>query len=165
MKFDSIIIGSGISGLTSALVLAQQGFRVAVLEQNEKLAPLMSRFPRDGVWFDSGFHYTSGFGPSESLTVLLHYLKIRELINPIPLNPNGYDVIVIDDKREIRIPNGFERVREVFCRHFPKSHRAIDAYIERIKYIIDNTPFVSFNVSSDNLHKKNFTIESLEELL
>ena len=33
-KYDTIIIGSGLGGLMTALILAKEGKKVAVLEQN-----------------------------------------------------------------------------------------------------------------------------------
>ena len=35
-KYDTIIIGSGLGGLMTALILAKEGKKVAVLEQNKQ---------------------------------------------------------------------------------------------------------------------------------
>jgi len=55
---DSIIIGSGMSGLTCAAVLSRMGQRVLVLEQHYIAGGGTHMFQlRDGLMFDSGLHY------------------------------------------------------------------------------------------------------------
>jgi phytoene dehydrogenase-like protein len=48
------IIGAGMGGLTAALRLAQQGFRVSVFEANAKAGGLASGIEIDGLSFDAG---------------------------------------------------------------------------------------------------------------
>src|SRR3990172_12135587 len=110
MKYDSVIIGSGITGLTSALVLAQHGYRVAIVEKNRSIAPLLRRFKRGNVWCDPGFHYSGGFEESGVLSILLRYLRMRDDIRPLPMARDGFDILYSND-REIAIPCGLERVR------------------------------------------------------
>ncbi len=56
MKYDDIVIGGGVSGLSSAVLLAQNGRNVCVLEQSSQIAPTIRGFVRDGIYFDTGFH-------------------------------------------------------------------------------------------------------------
>ena len=52
-KFDTIIIGSGISGLTTAVLLSQHGQRVLVLEKHLRLAALPTHLNEkimNGMW-------------------------------------------------------------------------------------------------------------------
>ena len=46
-----IVIGAGISGLSAAALLAQQGFQVTVLEKNKAAGG------RAGVWSEKGFTF------------------------------------------------------------------------------------------------------------
>ena len=55
-SIDYIIIGSGISGLSCAALLARCGRKVLVLEQNGKLGGCMHIFSRKYKW-DTGIHY------------------------------------------------------------------------------------------------------------
>src|SRR3989338_10454512 len=124
MKYDSVVIGSGITGLTSALVLAQNGHRVAIVEKNRLIAPLLRRFKRGNVWCDPGFHYSGGFEESWVLSILLRYLRMRDDIRPIHMVNDGYDILYLDD-REIPIPCGMEQVGEALSTYFPRSKQAI----------------------------------------
>ena len=52
-KYDTVIIGSGISGLTSAILCAKKGLKTAVIEQSSNIAPLFSGFTRKDVHFET----------------------------------------------------------------------------------------------------------------
>ncbi|SHI90554.1 Phytoene dehydrogenase-related protein [Dethiosulfatibacter aminovorans DSM 17477] len=58
-KFDSIIIGSGVGGLSTALLLANEGKKVLVLEKNELLGGRLTSYTRDGFTVDLGVHVIS----------------------------------------------------------------------------------------------------------
>jgi all-trans-retinol 13,14-reductase len=61
--WDSIVIGSGIGGLSAAAALAHQGQRVLVLEQHSVAGGQTQTFTR-GAWrFATGLHYIGGVGP------------------------------------------------------------------------------------------------------
>ena len=45
-KYDHVVIGSGVGGLTTALILGKFGKKVALLEQHSNTAPLIRRFKR-----------------------------------------------------------------------------------------------------------------------
>jgi all-trans-retinol 13,14-reductase len=56
-KIDCIVIGSGISGLTTASLLARRGKKVLVLEQHDRLGGATHTFTENGYEFDTGIHY------------------------------------------------------------------------------------------------------------
>ena len=51
MRYDAVIIGSGVSGMTAAIILAKEGRRVLVLEQHSKPGGLMQHFRRKALVF------------------------------------------------------------------------------------------------------------------
>ena len=73
-KYDHVVIGSGVGGLTTALILGKFGKKVALLEQHSNTAPLIRRFKRNNFWCDPGFHYTGGLQESGPLSILFRYL-------------------------------------------------------------------------------------------
>jgi hypothetical protein len=56
-KFDAIVIGSGIGGLTTASILARAGKKVLVLEQHDQCGGCCHSFTEKGYEFDTGIHY------------------------------------------------------------------------------------------------------------
>ena len=54
---DAIIIGSGISGLYTAALLAKLGYKCVVLEQHDRAGGSTHTFEEEGFEFDTGLHY------------------------------------------------------------------------------------------------------------
>ena len=61
--WDTIVLGSGIAGLTAAAALAHRGQRVLVLEQHLTPGGQTQTFQRQGWTFATGVHYIGGVGP------------------------------------------------------------------------------------------------------
>lgn len=49
-----IVVGGGLGGLSSAIHLAAEGFRVSLFEKNERFGGKMNRFESNGYTFDTG---------------------------------------------------------------------------------------------------------------
>jgi prolycopene isomerase len=62
MHYDVLVIGGGLSGLTSAALLAKRGVRVAVAEKSQNPGGSCGIFRRSGVTFDQGSAMLFGFG-------------------------------------------------------------------------------------------------------
>lgn len=135
-----------MSGLTAALTLAQNGRKVAIVESYGHMAPLLRRFKRGNVWCDPGLHYSGGFEESGSLSVIFRYLGMRDRIKSIPMNSDCYDELTIGNKT-ISLATGFKGVRDSLSSNYPDDKNAIDAYIEKIKMIMDVTPFINFDLT------------------
>ncbi len=73
---DALIIGSGISGLTSAALLSKKGKSVLVLEASSRPGGYMHSFRRFGELFDTGAHYVGSMCPGQPFHTLLNYLGV-----------------------------------------------------------------------------------------
>ena len=70
MKYDVIVIGSGIAGLTCSAILARHGRKVLVVEAKSRIGGSLKHFKRQNIPFDVGFHHTGSLGKSEILNNL-----------------------------------------------------------------------------------------------
>lgn len=164
-KYDCVVVGSGISGLTAALILGRYGKKVALLEQFSNIAPLLRRFKRADIWCDPGFHYSGGFNQDGPFTILLRYLNILEHIKPIPMDPNGFDIISVNGQKEYKLPYGYQNVEAFLCDHFPKSVKAIQKYIKKLEEINQATSFSNFDLDSNQFSVEVYKNQSLDEFL
>jgi prolycopene isomerase len=62
MKYDTIVVGGGLAGLTAGALLAKRGQKVAVIDRNFKPGGSCGIFKREGVVFDQGSAMLYGFG-------------------------------------------------------------------------------------------------------
>lgn len=141
-QFDAIVVGSGISGLTTAAILAKKGRNVMVLEKKARPGGALKRFSRQGIEFDVGFHYTAGLGPGEVLFGLWNYLGVLPHLKVIKFPDQGHDSYSIQgtDQR-IRAYYSETLFREELCSRFPRETAAIDRYLETIRGICAQIPF------------------------
>lgn len=77
MDFDVIVIGSGMAGLTTASLLAKEGKKVGVLEQNWLPGGCSSSYPRKNYVFESGATTLVGLDEQMPLKYLLETLGIE----------------------------------------------------------------------------------------
>jgi phytoene dehydrogenase-like protein len=83
-RYDAVIIGSGIGGLTCAAFLARAGMRVCVLEQHSKIGGYAHSFKRRGYTFESGIHSVP-MAQGSIIRHLLTLLGVNDAIRTIEL--------------------------------------------------------------------------------
>ena len=132
MKWDAVVIGSGIGGLACAGLLAARGRKVIVLEQASAPGGYLTSFHRQGFTFDSAVDCIAGLDPEGLLTWLLRSLEVDDGLTPIRLDPirvsrfPGLTVPV-----DASLPAYIERL----SRLFPAERGGIAAFFRRAKEI------------------------------
>ncbi|MBU4237562.1 MAG: NAD(P)/FAD-dependent oxidoreductase, partial [Proteobacteria bacterium] len=73
---DVLIIGSGVGGLSTAIILAKLGFEVTVLEKNGQAGGVMRSYTRDGIECPVGVHYLGSLDQGQILRKFFDYLGV-----------------------------------------------------------------------------------------
>jgi phytoene dehydrogenase-like protein len=84
-----VIVGAGISGLVDAILLAETGREVSVLEQHTIPGGYLQQFARKKTVFDVGFHYMGSTSPGRPMRQFLEHLGIWERLRILPLPEDG----------------------------------------------------------------------------
>ncbi len=156
-KYDDIVVGSGVSGLTMSLLLAMNGRRVLLLEKAPVIGGSLSRFSRQGVSFDTGFHFTGGLHEGGILAEILSILGIRDAIEPVFLSgPSENQFIFETQGKRFEHPSGVENIKRQFKGYFPAEAVAIDRYFDKVQSVCARTP-------SLNIHANTIAPPSLDE--
>ncbi|WP_020677824.1 phytoene desaturase family protein [Geopsychrobacter electrodiphilus] len=133
MAYDSIVIGAGLSGLTSALLLARSGRKVLILERHHQPAPVVRGFSRDGLYFDSGFHYVGGLGAAGPLGSFLGHLGLAARLEIFPYAERGFDRLRIAATGEtFALPVGFAAIKAELGERFPAARAKLESYLDLI---------------------------------
>lgn len=141
-KTETVVIGSGISGLTAAALLAGCGREVVVVEASRRPGGALRRFTRAGIPFDVGFHYTGGLGKGQVLRALWDCLGVSGAIPATSLGPEGYDLLSLPgDDRQVRAYYSYAQLEEELCTVFPGESGGIRQYLAILKDLCRKVPF------------------------
>lgn len=139
-KVDTIVIGSGMSGLTCAAVLSRMGQTVLVLEQHYVAGGGSHMFElMGGLRFDSGLHYLVPYSG------LLMWLATGGREMPLRFErmgePDGtFDRIALGDDPPFAIKHDERHLPDLYAR-FPEHREDIDRYLEVSERILKRFPF------------------------
>lgn len=145
-RYDVVVIGSGLGGLVSAIILAKEGYSVCVLEKNNQYGGNLQTFVRDKTIFDTGIHYIGGLGEGQNLYKYFKYLGIMDDLKLKQLDEDGFDIISFEDeKKEYPHAQGYENFVNQLTKHFPEERVAIQKYCEKVKATCDSFPLYNLN--------------------
>lgn len=133
MSKKCIIIGSGLGGLASGVILARNGYDVTVLEQGTQPGGCLQCFSRGGVKFETGMHFIGSALPGQTLHRLLRYLGIDD-VKLSRLDPAAYDIVKLGGET-YRFANGREAFIEQMSGYFPSEIDNIVMYYDIIERI------------------------------
>jgi all-trans-retinol 13,14-reductase len=131
-RWDDIVIGSGMGGMTTAAMLAKLGRRVLILEQHYVPGGFTHTFKRKKWVWDVGVHAVGEVGPQAALGRVLAQLTDGRL-SWAPLG-DVYDEFHFPDLR-IDFPNARPQFVANLKSAFPGEERAIGEYLRLIKEV------------------------------
>ncbi len=133
-EFDSIIIGSGAGGLSTALCLARAGQKVAVIEQHYVPGGWCHSFYIDGHRFSPGVHYIGLVDEGQSTSDLYKGLGIANDLVFFRMNPDAYEHCWIGDEK-VDMPAKIDRLYESLSERFPKEKKGLKKYLELVRNV------------------------------
>ena len=140
-EYDVVIVGSGLGGLVSAIILAKEGRSVCVLEKNQQYGGNLQTFVRNKTIFDTGVHYIGGLSPGQNLYQYFKYLGIMDGLKLKKLDEDGFDIVTFDgDDREYPHAQGHEHFVRTLIAQFPQEEEAIKTYCLKVKETCEKFP-------------------------
>jgi all-trans-retinol 13,14-reductase len=131
-KYDVVVIGAGIGGLTCGSLLAKEGLSVLVAEQDTKPGGCCTSFKRKGFTFDTGIEDVTGAEKGGMLNNILEELGLKDDIEFIELAP---PIRIVGS--DYNIPSTpLEGLAMELKRMFPGEGIGIDAFFQDCKAVI-----------------------------
>lgn len=126
--YNSLVVGGGIAGLTSAAYLARAGQKVLLIEKNKELGGLVNSFVRNGFHFDAGVRALEDAGiiwpMLKDLDIQLEVVK-----SPVSLGIEN-EIIAIETIADL------QKYKQLLEKLFPESVNEIDEVLKVIRKIM-----------------------------
>jgi prolycopene isomerase len=145
-RYDVIIIGAGMGGLSSAAWLVDKGMKVLVIEQNQQVGGLCSSYKRNGFNFSPAASIITGTTKKDGVFLrLIKQLGIEKDLELIPLE-QGYHVHLPDFDYYLYSGGEHSRQRliEQWIKLFPHEANGIKAYFNKLVQIYQQMDYATF---------------------
>lgn len=159
-----VIIGSGLGGLSTGLIMARNGFDVTILEAHTISGGCLQTFRRGTSTFETGMHVAGSAREGEILNIMLRFLDADEL--PLsPLDTEAYQTVSLPQGR-FTLPNGIDNFTEKLCSLFPSERDGLHRYHRLIEEIgACSTPEAICRVNTDISALLRYQTESATDVL
>ena len=145
-SLDILIIGSGIGGLSTAIILSKLGYHVTVIEKNRLPGGLTRSYTRNGIECSTGVHYLGSLGEGQ---ILRRFFDYFEVTSKIPVErmgqtggQNGMQNSIIDKyffspgfikSGTFDFPEGFDAYEHNLKSTFPREQNQISAILKPMR--------------------------------
>ena len=127
-RYDTIIVGGGIAGLTSAAFLSRKGQKVLLIEKNKECGGLVNSFSRQGYHFEAGVRALLDAG---IILPMLQELDIRLEVVRSKVSVGVEDRIV-----HIEDISSLDSYQDLLVQTYPESEQEIGDLIRIIRKIM-----------------------------
>ncbi len=163
----TIIVGSGISGLAAAIVLARHGRRPLVIEAHNVPGGCMQMFSRragDGTLcrFDAGVHYVGSLGAGQLMWRLFRYLGVE--VPTRAMNRECFDRVYLPGG-DFCVPVGWDATGMALTRECPGEAATVATYIARMKQVEASLNWHALAPEADGAYDRGLYEVSIGEYL
>ena len=136
-RYDAVVIGAGLGGLTAGALLAKAGRKVCVIERNSSVGGAASIFKVGRLTIEPSLHQTPDpRDPADPKHAILQSLDLLDKIEWVPVRPfltvRGGPV-----GEPFELPVGFDEAREAMASRFPRSRAGIGKLFDSMGRMID----------------------------
>lgn len=125
MKYNIIVIGGGLGGLTAGAKLAKEGKKVLLLEQHDRPGGCATTFKRGDYIFEVGLHEMDGLDRRDMKTRIFRDLGVFDHVEFLKV-PEFYRFV--NSRCQVTIPHDHEQAIANLVAIFPKEDAGIRAY-------------------------------------
>lgn len=128
LRYDTLVVGGGIAGLTAAAYVARSGQKTLLIEKNRELGGLVNTFARNGFRFEAGVRALEDAG------IIMPMLK--DLGITIETVKSPVSVGVENEILNITDISSLEDYKKMLKRIYPSNASEIDEVIKMIRKIM-----------------------------
>lgn len=134
-KYDVVIIGGGLGGLSCGVMLSKEGLNVCVLEQHSVIGGCLQSFQRNGRILDTGMHYVGSLSEGQIMHQYFKYLGIIDGLHLRKLDENGFDHFHFMDGTSYSYAMGYDRFVDNLASHFPAERENLKSFSKVLQQV------------------------------
>jgi len=129
MRYDAIIVGGGIAGLTSAAFLTKEGFKILLCEKEDHVGGLVSSFEYDGFLYDAG---ARGIVDSGIVKPMLKQLGID-----LEFVKSTVSIGIEKEMMRVETVDSLKDYQDMLEELYPDNVKDIELILQEIKKVMD----------------------------
>ena len=154
MKYDAIVVGGGMAGLTAAAYLCRSGHSVLLCEKEDRLGGLVGSFDYKGFTFDAGIRAMENSG--------VLFPMLRQLGLDVDFIKSGVSIGIGDARVSLKDKGSLKTYQDMLTKQFPAQKKGLEAFIALVKqameymdvlYGIDNPLFMEMKKDPEYFKK------------
>jgi len=137
IKYNVIIIGSGLGGLIAAATLSKLGKKVLLLEQHYIPGGCATAFKRKDFVMEVGLHEMDGLFNKDAKVKIFDFLEVNKFVH-FEQVPELFNLKSKDS--DFTFPHGTESAKNVLLEKYPNETKGINAFFKLINGILEEIP-------------------------
>ncbi len=127
-KYNTVVVGGGIAGLTSAVYLARSGQKVLLIEKNKECGGLVNTFSRNGFRFEAGVRALENAG--------IIFPMLEDLGIEMEVIKSKVSLGVADEIIHIEDLSSLEDYQKLLIKLYPESENEINGVLKVVRKIM-----------------------------
>lgn len=129
-----IVVGSGITALVAAALLAKSGYELLVLEMHQSVVGGHARTVEiDGLMFCLGPQYVWNFEQGTVGYEVLGFLGLEDEIHFLPMRSDGFEHVVVGSDTPFDVPMGLNEFREAALSRFSAESAGLRMFFDYLR--------------------------------
>jgi prolycopene isomerase len=149
-RYDVIVAGGGLGGLTTGALLAKGGRRVLVVDRQDGPGGYAHAFRRGPYVFDPAIHVTAQGGKGQPFDILMRVLGVADQVEFASVD--GMYGVNFPGLRE-HMPIGREAFLDAHARHFPQEREGLRRFLSVAAQVTRESQELSPQVAFRDLDK------------
>ena len=135
-RYDVVVIGAGLGGLTAAAILARAGRKVLVIERSNSVGGAASSYKSGDLFIEGSLQETSD--PHDPRDPKHHVLTRAGVLDAVKWIPAGalYQARGGPLDQPFTMPDNFDAARRALTERFPEARAGIDRLLGEMERIV-----------------------------
>jgi phytoene dehydrogenase-like protein len=162
-RYDVVVVGAGLGGLTAGAILAREGRKVLVIERSNSVGGAASSYKSGDLFVEGSLHETSDpHHPHDPKHAVLTRAGVIDAVKWIPSGA-FYQARGGPLDQPFLMPDNFEAARDALTERFPEARAGIDQLLGEMQQIV--AAMGKFSQAGDALGATQDSLNTLMKLL